>query len=463
MSERDGSTKTANEANETCIAEEGCCERSSDDETIHSADQDGSDLIPHVEAPLNVFRNQIIFSQSDNFSEMSAHEQPHPKFYRHFISAKNLDHALIKNALKEKLNPNVINGIKIPEDKLGILQSVFLENFSKYKIRVTQRRVEDVANENRKLLLIEKEHNRAHRAPRENKEQLLEQYYFPQMMAYIKKFVKTCEVCNSNKYDRHPTSPELQSTPTPRYPCEILHMDIMEIQNEKFITVIDKFSKFCKFFRIKEKSSIYIRSKLIKILHFFTVPQVLVTDNERGFLSPIILNFIKSLGVKLYLTPSYRSEVNGQIERVHSTVLEIYRCLKTEYSQLSVHELIYVAVDRYNNTIHSVIKRKPSDIFFNRSQRVNYQNLLNIRSKINRDLRGIIKRNMDARNVRQNKKRVQPRKYNRGEVVFVAMKGIKGKAKPLFRREVVARDNRVTITTESGKKIHKAHLKNITK
>ena len=234
-----------------------------------------------------------------------------------------------------------------------------------------------------------------------------------------------------------------------------------QIQNEKFFTVVDKFSKFSKFFHIKDRSAITIRSKIIKILHFFTVPLILVTDNERGFLSPIVINLIKNLGVKLYLTPSHRSEVNGQIERVHSTILEIYRCFKADYRDLSVKELVYVAVDRYNNTVHSVIQRKPSDVFFNRSQRVNYQNLLNIRSRINNDLRGLKKKNMEARNKRRNLKRVVPKKYKNGDVVYVASKGIKSKNKPLYQKEIVAKDNRVTITTLSGKKIHKAHLKNI--
>lgn len=462
------STDTADEglsvmgnATETDTAEEGLCEESNDNEdscTMHSAEQDSSDLIPHVEAPINVFKNQIIFRIG---IDLDSHEEPHPGYHRHYVSARILDKSKLLESLKENLNPNIINGIKIPENHLGMLQNVYLEHFEKYKIRVTQRVVEDVANEERRFCIIEKEHKRAHRAPREMKEQILEAYYFPRMMSIIKKFVATCEICKANKYDRHPTSPELQATPVPKYPCEIVHMDIMEIQNEKFLTVVDKFSKFSKFFHIKDRSAIYLRSKLIKILHYFTVPIMLVTDNERGFLSPIVLNLIKSLGVKLYLTPSHRSEVNGQIERVHSTVLEIYRCLRTEYPDLKVKELVYVAVDRYNNSVHSVIKKKPTDIFFNRSQRVNYQNLLNIRSKINKDLRGIIEKNMKARNLRNNLKRAVPKKYMKGDVVYVAVKGIKSKNKPLYKKEVVEKDNRVTITTSSGKKIHKAHLKNI--
>lgn len=116
-------------------------------------------------------------------------------------------------------------------------------------------------------------------------------------------------------------------------------------------------------------------------------------------------------------------------------------------------------VDRKNNILST--GKRPSDIFFNRVQTADYDTLLTARSKINRDLRGLIKKNVLERNRRVNKRRNSPRKYKQGDVVFVAIKKIKGKNKPLFRREVVEKDNRVTILTASGRRIHKAHIKNI--
>ena len=111
------------------------------------------------------------------------------------------------------------------------------------------------------------------------------------------------------------------------------HMDIFHIQKEKFISV-KQFSKFTKLFHIKDRGVLHVREKLIKILHYFTVPEVLVADNEKSFVSPIIVTFLKSLSVHLYLTPSQRSDVIGQIEKVHSTILEVYRCLSLDSTKL---------------------------------------------------------------------------------------------------------------------------------
>lgn len=428
--------------------------------TAHSASQDASDLIPHMEVPINVFRNQIIIK---NGPELQSNEEPHKHFHRSYFSSRDWNYEKLLDVLKKTLQPNIINGIKAPEQYLPIIQNLYVDHFSRYKIRIAQKVVSDVSQENQQYEIIAKEHCRAHRNAKENKMQILEEYYFPHMFSLIKKYVVNCHICNTNKYDRNPPKPQLQETPCPSMPCEILHMDIMEIQNEKFISVIDKFSKFAKLFHITERSVINIREKLVKILHYFTAPKILVTDNESSFISPLIKDFLEGLGIKLYLTPSQRSEVNGQVERLHSTLIEIYRCLKTENPELNVQELVYVTVDRYNSTIHSVTGKRPRDVFFNRSGASDFGKLLEARSRINKDLRMLIKKNIKDRNNRINRARFSPKKFKRGDVVYVKIKTIKPKNKAVYRKEIVEKDNKVTICTISGKRIHKANIKNLKK
>lgn len=183
-------------------------------------------------------------------------------------------------------------------------------------------------------------------------------------------------------------------------------------------------------------------------------------DNEGSFISPIVLNYIEGLGIKTYFAPPQKSEVNGTIERVHSTIIEMMRCLREEYPDFSVKELINITVDRYNNTVHSVIKKKPADIFFGRTERINYQNLVDFKEIVNNDLKNEIARNQKIQLYRQNTKKQKPKKYCCGDVVFKRNKQIKGKDKPLFVRQTVGKDGEVTITTAENKKIHKSHLKN---
>lgn len=247
---------------------------------MHSADQDNSELIPHVEAPINVFRNQIIFREGDRPRCL---EEPHQGYRRFYVSLPEHDADALTAILKEVLNPNVINGIKIPERFLGLLQDVYVNNFQRYRVRITQRIVEDVMAADRVFEIIENEHKRAHRNPCENRLQILEEYYFPAMARQIRDYVRQCDTCKLNKYDRHPAKPFLQPTPIPGYPCEILHIDLFEIEKQKYLSAIDKFTKFAKLFPIKNKSSVHLRKKLTDLLHYFSVPKILVMDNERDF------------------------------------------------------------------------------------------------------------------------------------------------------------------------------------
>jgi len=365
----------------------------------------------------------------------------------------------LQTSLKNYLKPLVINGIKIPETYLQFLQTCCLESFSGYKIRITQRLVVDVCDEEEMCRIIGEEHSRAHRNAKEMKIQILERFYLPKMASRIKTQVSSCQVCKMFKYDRHPNKPELQLTPIPTYPCEILHIDLFTLENHKFLSCIDKFSKFAKLFPIDSKSSIHLRENLIEVLHYFTAPKTLVSDNERGLLCPTVLNYLQSLGIEVYYTPSQKSEVNGQVERFHSTFLEIYRCLKNDNLSLKVMELVFIAVDRYNNSVHSVTNRKPVDIFFDRTSRINYQGLTNFKEQTQEDIRGLLEYRQKMSTDRFNKTRARPNTYRPGDTIFVSNKQIKGKDKHRFKKEEVKEDGRVTVKTETGKLLHKSHIK----
>lgn len=79
---------------------------------IHSALNDASHLIPHVESPITVFRNQLGFDPKQK--EYSC-EHPHSGYLRHLIPIDNLAISKMKDDLGKYLKPSIINGIKIPE------------------------------------------------------------------------------------------------------------------------------------------------------------------------------------------------------------------------------------------------------------------------------------------------------------------------------------------------------------
>lgn len=70
------------------------------------------------------------------------------------------------------------------------------------------------------------------------------------------------------------------------------------------------------------------------------------------------------LNIDIFPAPPLKSTVNGQVERFHSTLSEIMRCIKKDGTHRNFLELLERAMYEYNYTIHSVTKKRPLEVFF---------------------------------------------------------------------------------------------------
>jgi len=211
------------------------------------------------------------------------------------------------------------------------------------------------------------EHKRAHRSAIENKQQILEDFYFPQMRAKIEKILKECSVCKEHIYERHPNKPEIQRTPIPQYPGHIVHIDLYWTCKQVVLTAIDKFSKYAQAKIVKSRATQHVKQTLEEVLTNFGIPKIVVIDNEKSLSSgPIRRIMQEKYNIEVFKTPPYHSAANGQIERFHSTLSEIMRCQKAEKLHSSIRDLIGRSIIKYNNSIHSTTNRKPVDLFFGR-------------------------------------------------------------------------------------------------
>lgn len=183
---------------------------------------------------------------------------------------------------------------------MGTLQELYLDHFRNYRIRFSNRQVKDVKNEQEQEEKILDYHKRAHRSAKENKLQILESCYFPAMTRKIKNLIKQCVVCKENKYDRHPMKPQIQATPIPQFPGQIVHLDIFLVGKELVLTAIDKFSKYATAKPIRSRAAEDIRQPLRDIL-FALNPETVVMGNEKSFSSESIKFMIENeFGIQIF-------------------------------------------------------------------------------------------------------------------------------------------------------------------
>lgn len=211
-------------------------------------------------------------------------------------------------------------------------------------------------NQEERLEEINNYHNGKtnHRGTEETWQHLRRKFYWKNMKNDIKTFINNCQVCQRQKYDRHPNKVPFNLTETPSKPLEIVHADIFHINNKMFITFIDKFSRFAQAFQLSTKNSTEISNKIIKYFSIFGVPKYLVVDNE--FNTSIINNLLKLHKVEIHLTTPKHHESNSPIERLHSTLLEHFRLINEEHPTESAKNKIRYATIAYNNSIHSKLK-----------------------------------------------------------------------------------------------------------
>lgn len=427
-----------------------------------------NDLIEITESPVNTFNNQIILKMHDTSSE--AFEEVFPRVYRKTISKSGFDSRSLKKIFYDNMVHTKVNCIYCPEELIPAIQEVYRQYFSQlnpFRIKISLKFLIDLKTDEEQNAIVEETHETAHRGILENKAEIFRRFYFPNLKQKIKKYVNLCETCNKQKYERKPYKIRLGETPIPKKPLEIIHVDIFIIQPNLFLSVVDKFSRFGTLIPIKSRSIPHVRKAFIKYFSLYGNPALIVSDNEPAIKSIEVRGLLADLGIQQYFTPSNHSQVNGIVERFHSTLLEIFRTNKHKFDDLSLKEKILISCTLYNNTIHTSTSLKPREIFYgiiDGSERpLNMDEIIEYRNKLYDGVTEKISKIQKQQHDYHNAKRENEPSLDIGGVVFNTTQGIKSKSRNRFEPVVVIDNNNQTYVDEKNRTLHKQKLRRLKK
>ncbi len=298
-------------------------------------------------------------------------------------------------------------------------------------------------NNEDKAIIIEETHSRAHRGLDENYKQINRLFYWPNLFIKLKEYIKNCTICNENKYNRHPIKIPIGEAPIPTKEGENLHIDIYYAQSLIFLTCIDAYSKFLVVKEIQNKLN--IENKVMELLKQFPNAKVIMTDSEPSFTSVQFKSFAQRCGLTLHFADPRHSTSNGQVERAHSTLTELARCIKEEFNLTDYSEIIIRAAKEFNQSIHSTTNQKPFDILYNK---IDHENISRI-----------LKNTLEKMLVTHNEGRKE-REYHIGQVVYEKKHGERNKLKTRYKKQVVKENlpNKVIINNRN-RTIHKDNIK----
>lgn len=338
-------------------------------ETTHSSAENPILTIPITEKSVNTYNNQIILSTNEKTTK------------KYVIKSKTFENkermtvsvpfqnirAEIINFIKEYVDPKKTHCIflKTP-NLLSTFCKVIQETFknSSFKFVQSNTLLEDVKiqEEQEDKIRYHHETKTCHRGINETELALKRKYYWPKMRQDIERYINNCDICQTAKYDRNPAVIKFNISPTSSKPFETIHMDIFHIANQKFLTIIDTFSRYCQAYPVNSANAINIVDKLFQFISHHGIPKNIVTDGGTEFNNTTLKDFAKLHKIRLHLTTPYNSNSNSPVERVHSTLIEHIRCLREIHEQSSTEKLMLYAILAYNNSIHSVTKQTPFTI-----------------------------------------------------------------------------------------------------
>lgn len=334
---------------------------STDNNTIHSQEEEQNDHFAILDTVVNRFYTQIILTNNKT-KEIEILNNKRIIYINSEDIQKERLLDIFRRFIKRKGKIGIYS--ELTEHEYNLVQLKLIELFDTRKINFYKCAyyAQNMKNEEDTYKQIAKYHKyeTGHTGINENYAGLKKLIYFKNLKELIQKYINNCDTCNQVKYDRKPIKPKFYHTETPSDINQIVHADIYTNSKNNFLTFLDKFSKHCIIFHLQDRNSITIKEVLRLYFSIRGKPHKIVLDNE--FQSINVKDFLRQENIEVHYTKPNNHTGNADIERLHNTISEKLRVFTTEKSELTTKEKIYKCVGWYNNSIHSTTKFKPIDI-----------------------------------------------------------------------------------------------------
>lgn len=232
--------------------------------------------------------------------------------------------------------------------------------------------IEKIDNEADKLVILRDYHGSrfgGHFGIAKTLARIKNKYDWKGMRKDVQDFIRKCPKCQKNKVGRVTRMPLVMPVVSQR-PFDKIYIDLVgplpltEPGGNKYIlSMVDDLTRFVEFTAIPNQEAKTVAKALYEgILCRYTIPKAIVTDNGANFISNVINQLCKLLGVTTIRISPYHAQSNA-VERQHSTLANYVRCFVDEHPT-NWDTYLRTAAHAYNNTMHMGTKYAPMELLF---------------------------------------------------------------------------------------------------
>jgi hypothetical protein len=178
---------------------------------------------------------------------------------------------------------------------------------------------------------------------------------FPNMRTIIRRVIGRCPLCQKLADVGQPRVGVSKSIIASE-PFQTIALDSIgplpedHLENKYILVLVDSFSRFVHLYPTRDVSAASAVSCLSHVFGIYGLPQSILSDNGSQFANSLMSDLLSHLQVKHKFSVPYRSEGNGQVERVNR---EVMRHLRALIFSLRVPERWSVLLPRVQYTINA--------------------------------------------------------------------------------------------------------------
>ena len=203
-------------------------------------------------------------------------------------------------------------------------------------------------------------------------------FFWRNMHNHIKKYVRSCKICQENKGNAHPKQP-LRKFPLPDRCFETVSMDLtgplpLTASGNRYILVVTCFlSRYCVLRAIPNKTADVVAQALWQIICQHGCPTTLYSDGGTEFRNKVMKEMTKNFKVKHVQLAIYHPSSNGLTERKNASIKMALRC----FSALPDWDLCLPTAQYATNAAYcSSVGDTPFYIFYHRDAEIPYTRFL---------------------------------------------------------------------------------------